>query len=190
LADNKDDKPDDKTTSIVPAHNATLSPRKAKRQFIKERELAAFATLYNNNGTPEQICSALHIARRTYYRYLKAYSDQQRERLQEHGDDELFATIGKVDHSFNYAASRCVQIIENKGGKYTEDAEVAALHLLCEIQAAQLTLRTDGPIKTMRELPASIKRRITTFNKETGEQTEEIEIEIEDGDRKEDSTIT
>lgn len=190
LADNNKDSNNDDKTGIVPAKPlTTTSPRKAKRQFLKERELAQFALLYNNGGTPEQICAARHISRQTYYRYLRAYAAQQEELLREHGADEVLATVGKTRHRFNYAASKCTKIIENTDHNYTEDAEIAALNLLCEIQAAELRLLTEGPIKTMKELPMNIKRKLITTDKDTGEETEEIEIEVEDGDREEDSTV-
>ena len=179
MADNNKDSNNDDKTGIVPIP----SPRKAKRQFIKERELAGFAALYNNHGTPEQICSALHIARSTYYRYLRALAAQQEELLKEHGTDELFAVVGKTRHTFNYAAAKCIKIIENKGGTYSEDAEAAALNLLCEIQAAELRLVSEGPIKTMKELPINVKRKLITDK--NGEEIEEVEIEIEDAKEEE-----
>jgi hypothetical protein len=182
LAEDKDKK------LPVPAATPLPSPKKARRQFIKERELAGFAALYNNHATPEQICRTLNMPRSTYYRYLRALAAQQEELLKEHGTDELFAVVGKTRHTFNYSASKCIKIIENKEGKYSEDAEAAALNLLCEIQAAELRLVSEGPISTMKELPMNIKRKLITDK--NGEQTvEEIEIEIEDGDREEDSTV-
>jgi hypothetical protein len=61
------------------------------------------------------------------------------------------------------------------------------MNLLCEVQAAQLRLLTDGPIKTMKELPVSVKRKLVTDK--DGNKQEEIEIEIEDGNNGEGTVV-
>lgn len=145
---------------------------------MKEREVSEFAKLYYNRFSPDQICRVLKISRATYYRYLGALANREKEHLDEHGRDVLWATIGKVRNSFSFVGSRAAEMVGNKDGKYTPDQMLAAGNLLCEIEAADLRLLTEGPITTMKEMPVRLRRKLVTQEEEEYESVP-VNVEIE-----------
>ena len=138
-------------SSIVPAE-------KARKQYMVEQELAQFARLYFGRVPEEQICQALKIHRATYYRYLQKLASQQEELLNEHLIESTYAEIGSLRNTLRFIELHLRDILTKKDSLDTDKIEAA--ELLARISGAQVKMHTQGPIKTVREMPTNFKRKI------------------------------
>lgn len=130
----------------------------ARRQYLAEQQLAKFASLYFARASEEQICTALHMSRSTYYRYLKRLAAQQDELLNEHILESTYAEIASFKNTLRFAEIHLRNIVNSKDALFSD--KVDALNLLCEVSYAGLKLHTQGTIQTIRELPASVKKKL------------------------------
>lgn len=164
---------------IVPAE-------KARKKYMAEQELAQFAKLYFARASEEMICRELKIHRSTYYRYLERLGEQQHELLTEHLDASTYAEIASFRNTLRFVEIHLKTILLAK--ESLDENKIEAAQLLCDVAHAQVKLHTQGPIRTLKEIPMSLKKKM----KEVEEQEEQkslpevIEIkteEIVEGDK-------
>jgi predicted transcriptional regulator len=178
------DKEEEKHLPVPSTGDTALpSPGKARRKFLRERELAAFAHLYNNKWTEDQIKRELKISKSTYYRYLRALSADQKELLVKYGEDVLLAELGRTRFTFRDTEIQMTEILHDKD-KYSASERIEAAGMLCELSLIDLKLLTEGPITTLKEMPMYLKKQLvkTEAHYDPNEQVFNIQIGPEEPD--------
>jgi len=161
-SNNKDANQNDKEKLPVKRDEQEItlpSAGKARRKFLRERELAAFAHLYNSKWTEDQIKRELKISKSTYYRYLRALAADQKELLVKCGEDVLLAEMGRTRFTFRDTEIKMTEILHDKD-KYSASERIEAAGMLCELSLIDLKLLTEGPITTLKEMPMYLKQKL------------------------------
>jgi len=140
----------------------TLPAEKARKQYMAEQELAAFARLFFARIPEDRICQELKIHRATYYRYLERLGKQQEELLTDHILPSTYAEIASFRNTLRFVEIHMKQILVDKESDNTD--KIAAADLLCNVAWASVKLHTDGPIQTAKQMPADLKKRIINNN--------------------------
>ena len=152
-----------------------LPAEKARKQYMLERELAQFGRLYYARIPEDQICRELQISRSTYYRYLDRLGDQEKELLTEHNDTSRYAEIASFRNAMRFVEINMRKILMYKESLDTDKIEAA--RLLLDTSWANVKLHTQGPIQTMKQMPADLKKRVENAKQTPPPQLVEIKTE-------------
>lgn len=181
-SNNKQDDNSDNNNDADIADNAnqtsvddTLPAEKARKQYLAERELAQFARLFYARAPEEVICRELNIHRSTYYRWLEKLGDQHKELMNEHAEALRNAEEASFRNTLKFVEQTLKQIMLNKDSE--DVAKIEAAQLLCDISHAQVRLLEQGHVKTVKQLPAKIKKKLIEM-KPTEETTEGSEYKV------------